>query len=75
MMGPIVHASSGPAPFRPVDKAPFHKTKAGEEGGNEAQTGGECVEGSQERQKEMGRRNFTEKQMRVKSRKEDGRKN
>lgn len=75
MMGPIVHASSGPAPFRSVDKAPFHKTKAGEEGGNEAQTGGECGEGSQERQKEMGRRNFTEKQMRVKSRKEDGRKN
>lgn len=24
--GPIVHASSGPAPFRPADKAPFHKT-------------------------------------------------
>lgn len=31
--GPIVHASSGPAPFRPADKAAFHKTKAGEEGG------------------------------------------
>lgn len=33
--GPIVCASSRPAPFRPADKAPFHKTEAGEEGGRE----------------------------------------
>lgn len=37
--GPIVRASSGPAPFRPADKALFHKTKAGEQGGREGEKG------------------------------------
>lgn len=35
--GPIVRASSGPAPFRPADKAVFHKTKAGGQGGKEGE--------------------------------------
>lgn len=37
--GPIVRASSGPAPFRPADKAPFHKTKAGKQRGKEGERG------------------------------------
>lgn len=49
--GPIVHASSGPAPFRATDKAPFHKTKAGEQGGKQGERGEEGSDGSVERQR------------------------
>lgn len=49
--GPIVRATSGPAPFRPADKAPFHKTKAGKEGGRKGREG---TDGSVERQRRWG---------------------
>lgn len=49
--GPIVRASSGPGPFSPADKAPFHKTKAGEQGGKEGERGEEGSDGSVERQR------------------------
>lgn len=47
--GPIVRASSGPAPFRPADKALFHKSKAGGQGGKERGEAG--IDGSVERQR------------------------
>ncbi len=49
--GPIVRVSSGPAPFRPADKAPFHKTEAGEQVGKEGKGGEKGSDGSVERQK------------------------
>lgn len=52
--GPIVPASSGPALFRPADKASFHKTKAREEGGKVGERGEKGSDGSVERQRRWG---------------------
>lgn len=58
--GPIVCNSSGPAPFRPTDKDPFHKGKAREEGGEGWRKGRKAVMGAW-KGKGDGRKNTLEK--------------
>lgn len=67
--GPIVRASSGPALFRPSDKACFHKTKAREEGGKEGERGEKGSDGSVERQRRW-KGEIQREAKRVKGRKE-----